>query len=191
MRRSMKVWRGAVLTGMGVWVLACTTEKVTPTVVTVLPTPAPTPLPSTLPAPAATPAPSPTPDTCPQLTAWTSRIFNITDSLNRSATEPSVGGHVVIDSTPLFGGRECNLEHPNNCGGRHCEDPEGGDWKLLEGDSPATPQVDGYQLRIGPLKAGTHRWRVCPRADARDEDGEKLVIGPNPCSEGTFDVPPQ
>jgi hypothetical protein len=98
-----------------------------------------------------------------------------------------VGGHVVVDSTPLFGGRSCNAEH-NFCGGRHCEDPRGGDWTLLLGDSPSEIRGDGYQMRIGPLKPGLHRWRVCPHFDAVDEEGERVNVGENPCTEGEFEV---
>jgi len=190
--RIVKFCASVLVLGIAGWVLACTSEKSVPLLVSPVAVGSPEPVPS--PSPTASPRnpmPEATPIGCPTLTAWTSRIFNITDAQNRSATEPSEGGHVVIDSTPLFGGRECNAEHRNNCGGRHCEDPEGADWTLLEGTSPATPQVDGYQLRIGPLRPGTHRWRVCPRPEAEDEDGERLIIGPDPCSEGEFYVPPR
>ena len=100
-----------------------------------------------------------------------------------------MGGYVVIDSTPLFQGRECNAEHRNNCGGRHCEDPDGPQWTLLAGGSRTERRANGYQLRIGPLVPGFHRWRVCPRPGARDEEGVPLTIGPDPCSEDEFFVP--
>jgi hypothetical protein len=114
-------------------------------------------------------------------------VHNITDALQQPAKVPTVGGHVVVDSTPLFGGRSCNAEH-NFCGGRHCEDPRGGDWTLLEGGSASEIRGDGYQMRIGPLKAGHHRWRVCPHFDAMDQEGDPVTIGPTPCTEGEFEV---
>ncbi len=104
--------------------------------------------------------------------------------------KPYVGGHVLVDSTPLFDGGACNDEH-DSCGGRDCEDPRGGDWWLLEGSSPSQERGDSYQFRIGPLREGTHRWRVCPRADARDAQGVPLVVSPTACTEGVFNVIPQ
>jgi hypothetical protein len=167
---------------------------------TVSPTPSPTPTPTPIPTPTPTaspsdpgfsnPDPSATPATCPTLTSWYSTIHNITDALQQPARTPMVGGHVVIDSTPLFGGRSCNAEH-NFCGGRHCEDPRGGDWTLLEGTSNSEMRGDGYQMRIGPLRAGVHRWRVCPHFDAMDAEGERLNVSENPCTEGTFEVLPE
>ncbi len=123
------------------------------------------------------------------LTSWYSTIHNITDALQQPTPTPAVGGHVVIDSTPLFSGRACNAEH-NFCGGRECEDPRGGDWTLLEGGSPTEIRGDGYQMRIGPLKAGHHRWRVCPHFDPIDAEGDRVELGPDPCTVGDFDVLP-
>lgn len=150
-----------------------------------LPTPSPTP--SAAPSPASDPTPEPTPALCPPLSSWNSRIFNITDFANERVAEPAIGGHVVIDSTPLFSGRECNAEH-DNCGGRHCEDPRGGLW-LIDGNSRYEIRQDGYQVRIGPLNGGTHSWQVCPRADAEDAEGEPLTVRPDACSQGSFFVP--
>jgi len=164
-----------------------------PQVAIVTPTPAPTPTPTPTPTPppaAAVPVPEATPASCPIMTSWYSAIHNVTDSLQQPARTPSVGGHVVIDSTPLFNGRACNSEH-NFCGGRHCEDPRGGDWTLLEGGSPTEIREDSYQMRIGPLKAGRHRWRVCPHYDAIDAEGDSVPVGPEPCTVGEFDVPMQ
>ena len=152
------------------------------------PTPAPTP------TPVPTPQPNATPDACPPLTRWSSGIHNITDAGNRVVPWPLVGGHVVIDSTPLFNGRACNAEH-DNCGGRHCEDPRGGEWTLLVGESPSEVRGEGYQFRIGALVAGPHRWRVCPLRDAVDAEGDALITGQSACTEGVFTVltepPPQ
>ena len=124
------------------------------------------------------------------LTSWYSTIHNITDVHQRPSAAVAVGGHVVIDSTPLFQGRSCNAEH-NFCGGRACEDPRGGEWTLLHGRSPAEVRGDGYQFRIGPLQPGRHRWRVCPRSDAVDHEGEAVHVAPDACTEGEFEVPPQ
>ena len=124
------------------------------------------------------------------LTRWTSKIHNITDAANQPSETPVVGGHVVVDSTPLFDGRACNAEH-DHCGGRVCEDPFGADWALLRGDSSTEDRGDGYQLRIGPLKPGLHVWRVCPRDNAADGDHEPILVGPDPCTEGEFTVPNQ
>lgn len=143
--------------------------------------PTPTPTPSLAP----TPDPNATPASCPPLTRWSSGIHNITDHNSRVIPWPLVGGHVVVDSTPLFNGRACNAEK-DNCGGRKCEDPRGGVWTLLEGESPSQPRGEGYQFRIGPLAAGNHRWRVCPRPDAMDPQGVPLVTGQHACTEGVF-----
>lgn len=151
------------------------------------PTPAPAPSPSAS-VPAA-PTPEPTPDSCPPLTSWSSTIHNITDSHNQQVDKPYAGGHVVVDSTPLFNGRPCNAEH-NHCGGRMCEDPRGANWWLLEGESPTEERGDGYQFRIGPLREGYHRWKVCPRSDAQDAAGQPVLVGWGSCTQGSFTVLP-
>ena len=165
---------------------------------TPVPTPTPvvqaTPQPVATPTPEASPQPQPTAEACPPLTRWSSGIHNITDAANRVVAWPLVNGHVVIDSTPLFNGRACNAEK-DNCGGRQCEDPRGGEWTLLIGESESEVRGNGYQFRIGPLKAGLHRWRVCPLRDAMDPQGAPLVTGQSACTEGIFTVltepPPQ
>ena len=151
----------------------------------VAPTPTPTPSPTPLPE-LASPTPSATPDACPVLNRWSSGIHNVTFG-NQPVQYPLVGGAVVIDSTPLFEGRACNLEH-DHCGGRHCEDPRGGEWTLLVGTSESEVRGEGYQFRIGPLKEGPHRWRVCPLRDAHDAEGVPLQTGQFACTEGVFTV---
>jgi len=151
----------------------------------VAPTPTPTPSPTPLPE-LASPTPSATPDACPVLNRWSSGIHNITFG-NQPVQYALVGGAVVIDSTPLFEGRACNLEH-DHCGGRHCEDPRGGEWTLLVGTSESEVRGEGYQFRIGPLKEGPHRWRVCPLRDAHDAEGVPLQTGQFACTEGVFTV---
>lgn len=162
---------------------ACETDPPT------APEPSPTPVAQSTPptAPVATPDPNATPAACPPLTRWSSGIHNITDANTKPTPFILVGGHVVVDSTPLFNNRPCNAER-DSCGGRQCEDPRGGVWTLEEGGSPAQPRGEGYQFRIGPLVAGFHRWRVCPRDDARDPQGQPLVTGQNACTEGSFTV---
>lgn len=114
---------------VGVAAASCSDgERVTTPPVAAAPTPAPAPTPT----PEPTPDPNATPASCPTLTRWSSGIHNITDHLSRVTDKPYVGGHVLVDSTPLFAGHACNSEH-DNCGGRKCEDPRGGDWWLLEG----------------------------------------------------------
>lgn len=100
---------------------------------------------------------------------------------------PVVGGHVVVDSTPLFNGLPCNAES-NNCGGRVCEDPRGAEWALLEGSARTEVREHGYQFRIGPLSLGRYRWRVCPREDAQDGEGLPLQVREGACTEGSFVV---
>jgi hypothetical protein len=155
------------------------------------PQPTPPPVPQATPTPTPTPVPTPQPNAtaaaCPPLTRWSSGIHNITDGGSRVVPWPLVGGAVVIDSTPLFNGRPCNAER-DNCGGRLCEDPRGGEWTLLEGQSASQPRGNGYQFRIAPLVAGPHRWRVCPLRDAMDPQGEPLVTGQSACTEGVFTV---
>jgi hypothetical protein len=149
------------------------------------PSPSPVAQPTPTPAPLTTPDPNATPASCPPLTRWSSGIHNITDAGTKPVPWILVGGHVLIDSTPLFNGRPCNAER-DSCGGRQCEDPRGAVWTLEEGNSPAQPRGDGYQFRIGPLVPGFHRWRVCPRADAQDAQGHPLVTGESACTEGSF-----
>jgi hypothetical protein len=158
------------------------------------PSPAPlaaTPTPTPSPTPAASP-PSPTPEptaaSCPPLTSWSSKIHNITNGQHQQVGKPVVGGYVVVDSTPLFNGRPCNAEH-DHCGGRMCEDPRGGNWWLLEGGSPTEERGGGYQFRIGPLVEGVHRWKVCPRSDAQDAEGQPVLVGWGSCTQGDFTVP--
>jgi hypothetical protein len=161
---------------------ACETDPPT----AVEPSPSPVALSTPTPAPAATPDPNATPASCPPLTRWSSGIHNITDENTKAVPWILVGGHVVVDSTPLFNNRPCNAER-DSCGGRKCEDPRGGVWTLEEGDSPAQPRGDGYQFRIGPLRPGFHRWRVCPRSDAIDMEGRPVVTtGESACTEGSF-----
>jgi hypothetical protein len=119
------------------------------------------------------------------LTEWSSRLYKSYDAYGKVVPNPVVGGKAIIDSTPRFNGQACNLEHPN-CGGRECEDPRGGAWTLLEGESPA--RANGFQFHIGPLKEGTHRWRVCPLPDVVDGEGDGVEVGPDACSEGEFIV---
>ncbi len=159
----------------------------TPTTPQPSPTPVPQPTPTPTPTPEPTPQPIATPASCPPLTRWSSGIHNITDSGAHVVPWPLVGGAVVIDSTPLFNGRACNAER-DNCGGRLCEDPRGGEWTLLVGQSESQPRGDGYQFRIAPLVAGPHRWRVCPLRDAMDPQGEPLITGQSACTEGVFTV---
>lgn len=148
---------------------------------------APTPTPSPTPTPTlAVPDPQATPESCPPLTRWSSGIHNVTIG-DRVVAWPLVGGHVVIDSTPLFEGRACNAEH-DHCGGRQCEDPRGGEWTLLVGASESQVRGEGYQFRIGPLTEGLHRWRVCPLRDAQDAQGVPLMTGQSACTEGIFTV---
>jgi hypothetical protein len=185
MRKMLWAAAGAVTVAVGV--AACSeAERVTPPPVVVA-TPLATPTPSPTPEP--TPDPEATPASCPMLTRWSSGIHNITDPLSKPASTAYVGGHVLVDSTPLFGGQACNSEH-SNCGGRLCEPEEGGEWWLLEGGSPSQVRGGGYQFRIGPLRGGYHRWRVCPRTGTKDPQGVPLVVRDNSCTEGLFFVYP-
>ena len=183
----MRKMVSAVAVGFALASGACSdTDRVTepvPAAPVAAPTPTPTPTPPPTPDPLATPA------SCPQLTRWSSGIHNITDALSQPVDTPYVGGHVLVDSTPLFGGQACNAEH-SNCGGRLCEPPDGGEWWLLEGGSPSQVRGDGYQFRIGPLNGGYHRWRVCPQTGTRDPQGVPLDVRDNSCSEGLFFVYP-
>ena len=168
------------------WV-ACSDRVTQPAPPPVAATPLPTPPPTPTPEP--TPDPNATPASCPQLTRWSSGIHNITDAHENAVSTPYEGGHVVVDSTPLFGGQACNAEH-SNCGGRECEPPGGGEWWLLEGGSPSQVRGGGYQFRIGPLNRGYHRWRVCPQTGTRDPQGVPLDVRDNSCTEGLFFVYP-
>jgi hypothetical protein len=170
-------------------------EESAPSAPAAVPSPAPlAAAPSPTPSPAATtqppaPTPAPTAEACPPLTSWSSTIHNITNAGHQPVDKPRAGGYVVVDSTPLFNGRPCNAEH-DHCGGRKCEDPRGGVWWLLEGESPTEERGDGYQFRIGPLREGQHRWKVCPRSDAQDAQGQPVLVGWGSCTQGSFTVQP-
>ena len=174
-------WHALALAALVAVFAACESDPPT----AVEPSPSPVALSTPTPAPAVTPDPAATPAACPPLTRWSSGIHNVTDADTKAVPWILVGGHVVVDSTPLFNNRPCNAER-DSCGGRKCEDPRGGVWTLEEGGSPAQPRNDGYQFRIGPLVPGFHRWRVCPRSDAMDPQGRPLVTDQNACTEGSF-----
>jgi hypothetical protein len=186
MRRT-RAWGSLACLGLAAVALG-SCDAYTPTAPRPDPTPVPQPQPTPIPIATSSPEPNASPASCPPLTRWSSGIHNVTDALSKPVPSPIVGGHVLIDSTPLFNNRPCNAER-NSCGGRQCEDPRGGVWTLLEGDSPAQPRGEGYQFRIGPLVAGVHRWRVCPREDAMDPQGVLLVTSQDACTEGVFIVP--
>lgn len=195
--RSGRAWGGAACIAVAaVGLGSCDSSEApsTPPIAGPTSLPLATPTPAATPTPLATPDPNATPAACPPLTRWSSGIHNITDAGSRVVPWPLVGGHVVIDSTPLFNGRACNAEK-DNCGGRQCEDPRGGEWTLLVGASASEVRGEGYQFRIGGLVAGPHRWRVCPLRDAMDPQGEPLITGQSACTEGVFTVltepPPQ
>lgn len=185
----MRKWWAVAVVGLAATAGSCSSsERVVEPGAPVAPLqPAPTPTPTPTPVP--TPDPNATPASCPMLTRWSSGIHNITDPLSKPVDTPYVGGHVLVDSTPLFGGQACNAER-DNCGGRLCEPPGGGEWWLLEGGSPHQVRGDGYQFRIGPLRGGYHRWRVCPQTGTRDPQGVPLEVRDNSCSEGLFLVYP-
>src|SRR5262245_59384522 len=127
MRKALAV----VFVGLALaWGSCSSSERVTEPPPPVQLAPPPTPAPTPTPVP--TPDPNATPASCPMLTRWSSGIHNITDPLSKPTDTPYVGGHVLVDSTPLFGGQACNAEH-SNCGGRLCEPEDGGEWWLLEG----------------------------------------------------------
>src|SRR5262245_11437647 len=115
MNRRGLAWLAAGVAAAAAFAVGATASgcgRPAPVSVTAPPVPDPIPAPSPSPSPAPPPvpqgpAPEPTPDTCPTLTSWYSTIHNITDRFDRTADQPYVGGHVVIDSTPLFAGRSC------------------------------------------------------------------------------------
>lgn len=119
------------------------------------------------------------------------------------------GGHVVIDSTPKFqgggpNGQACNDEHPLNCGGRACEDPRGGRWRQLKGDSGWSVQEHGYQVHVGckggepgceggvigqnGLIKGQHEFEVCPLGDLQDSEGFPVDVLAGACDRVGFMV---
>lgn len=173
------VWRGAEVRRWAAILLILASCSQTPT-------PLPSPSPITTPTPVTSPTPVPTPSTCPPLSRWTSGIHNIVGPDNRVAEKPVSGGHVVVDSTPLFNGGACNSEH-DSCGGRKCEDPRGGVWES-SGPSRVEVRGGGYQLRFGPLAPGRHIWKVCPRHDLLDREGQPVMILNDPCTSGEFIV---
>ena len=73
------------------------------------PSPSPVALSTPTPTPPATQDPNATPASCPPLTRWSSGIHNITDENTKPVPWILVGGHVVIDSTPLFNNRPVPL----------------------------------------------------------------------------------
>lgn len=166
--------------------------------------PVPSPAPSVEPSAPPTPEPIPTPASCPALVEWGSKIHNVMDGGFQPTNEIRAGGYVVGDSTPKFevggpNGQPCNAEHPN-CGGRQCEDPRGGKWRLLKGGSTwkaqevypgyEAGQDTGYQIKIGPLVEGQHEWEVCPLSDLRDVPGSPVEQRAGACSKKGFWVLP-
>lgn len=165
--------------------------------------PIPSPTPSVSPTPLPSPSPMPTPASCPPLQEWGSRILNIMDAAYQPTNRIVAGGHVVIDSTPKFqvggpNGQPCNGEH-DNCGGRQCEDPRGGRWKQLKGDSAWRAQEvypgyeagpdTGFQIAVGEgggLKAGQHEFEICPLQDLRDVEGAPVEALAGACSKIGF-----
>lgn len=167
--------------------------------------PVPSPTPSVEPTPLPFPTPQPTPATCPALQEWGSKIHNIMDGGFQPTDVIRAGGYVVGDSTPKFevggpNGQPCNGEHPENCGGRMCEDPRGGKWKLLKGGSPWKAQEvypgyeagpdTGFQIKIGPLVEGQHEWEICPLGDVRDGEGFPVEVRAGACDRVGFFVLP-
>lgn len=166
--------------------------------VTILPIPSPTP--TVEPSPP-TPSPSPSPvvlEVCPPLVKWGAKVFNIMDGGFNPTNEIRAGGRLVIDSTPKFAlggpnGQPCNAEHP--CG-RECEDPRGGVWTKLAGDSPYEVQTPGpemgFQVLVGKgpdgMSAGFHQFQVCPAKDLVDGLGVPVETQGNPCEKVSFTV---
>lgn len=173
-----------VLVGL---MLACSGNSVTEPPID--PSPAPSASPS---VPLPFPLPQPTPASCPPLQEWGVKIHLVMDAAFQPTSVIEEGGHVVLDSTPKFqvggpNGQPCNNEH-DNCGGRECEDPRGGVWTKLKGDSSwkiELPGPDsGFQVHVGSeggLKSGQHEFKVCPRGDIMDgttdgPDGQGLPV---------------
>jgi len=139
--------------------------------------------------------PYPIPADCPILRWFASRIYKVMDANFQiiagtwvnGMTLPRGTAMVEVDATMRFGegrGLPCNAEH-DNCGGRACEDPRGGVWKVLEAPSAFDGVMhlgsNNYQCRLGdhktPLPPGHYRLRVSPLPDARDgEEGKALVV---------------
>ena len=86
-------------------------------------------------------------------------------------------------SVPLAGSAALVSGRGLACG---CGRPSAGALGLLVGEGESEVRGEGYQFRIGALKAGPHRWRVCPREDAHDAQGQPLVTGQSACTEGSF-----
>lgn len=118
------------------------------------------------------------PDSCPPLVKWGSKIHNVMDGGFQQVPKPVLGGYVVVDSTPRFGsgrGEPCNDEHPG-CGGRKCEDPRGGIWRLEAGSGPLHIQANGFQCRVRLDVAGHYTLRVSPRPDCQDASGKPVQV---------------
>lgn len=138
------------------------------------------------------PTPEPTPARCPCLNKWGISAHNIMDGGYHVVDKPVQGGYVVFDTTPRFGeghGVPCNMEHPN-CGGRHCEDDRGPDFKV---DSPSKSKVEEnpFQIKLGPLDRGSHTITACPKSDLKDGEGASVNVcsGSNGCASITIQVP--
>jgi len=167
---------------------------------TVTEPPVPSPTPTVEPSPAPIPSASPVMTSCPPLVKWGAKVFNVMDGEFDPASEIRAGGRLVMDSTPRFAlggpnGQPCNAEHP--CG-RACEDPRGGVWTKLAGDSPyevQTPGPDmGFQVLVGKgpngMSVGSHQFKVCPAKDLVDGLGVPVETRGNPCDTVTFEVLP-
>lgn len=135
------------------------------------------------------------PDTCPPLARLGLRIYAVMDRGFQLFPEPEGGWnafamknplpagttHVKCDMTPRFGGgngRPCNEEHNEACGGRACEDPRGGLWSLLQGDTtkPLSLDSNDFQCTVHTGNSGHYMLRVMPKPGARDRYGRPLDV---------------
>lgn len=132
------------------------------------PQPTPTPEPTAAPTatPTAEPSASPTPPIparCPCAVIWGASLFFCLDSNHQPSAEPVEGGWCTLDSTLRFSrapndGRGQPCDTPDRiqeiCGGRACEPAPGPNWTVTGPD--VRQVIDGYQLRLGPLKKGEY-----------------------------------
>lgn len=114
--------------------------------------------------------------------------------------EPVYSGNTIeFDSTARYGGNAggrgnaCNSDHHAVCDAqgddhgpnwRHCEDPRGPIWTVLDDCGAAKIKItnDGWGIQLVRVSGGTCRVQACPRPDIVDEQGQPVRVLGDACA---------